>query len=680
MKHNSRQPEAFTHLLSPLRVGAFDLCNRVIMGSMHTRLESFPDPIERQTAFYVERARGGVALIVTGGFSPNAEGVLEPDGPRMDDAAEAARLRPICDAVHAEGSLICAQILHAGRYAKIETCVAPSPIRAPINRFTPREMTHDDILRTIEDFATAAANAKAAGFDGVEVMGSEGYLLNEFTVPHTNRRTDEWGGSADNRHRLPIEIVRAVRERCGPDFMIIYRISAADLIENGAPAEEIAALARKVEAAGADLLNTGIGWHEARVPTIAYPVPRGAWRHAAANVKRAVTIPVVASNRINTPQMAEEIIASGDADMVSMARPMLADPHFVRKTREGRGDEINTCIACNQACLDYIFSERAAGCLVNPRAGREIEFHDGPAAAPRKIAVIGGGAAGMACAVEAARLGHDVTLFEAAKCLGGQLNLARAAPGKDEFNETLRYFEGQLRKARVTVNLGVRARPEDLADGFHHVVIATGVRPRIPDIPGVDHPKVATYAQILSGERKAGARVAIMGAGGIGFDVAEFLVTDPSEAGQTEAFFATWGVDGAFALPGALCGDPLMPVASTRKVTMLQRRPTKPGGTLGVSTGWILRNALRKRGVEILAGVRYDRIDDDGLHITLNDRAMCLDVDSIVLCTGQEPEQALFQALTAMGVSTTMIGGAREAAELDALRAIDEGVRLAQTF
>jgi len=677
MNRQHTKTKSHDMLLSPLRVGAHELRNRVIMGSMHTRLETQTDPIAKQTAFYVERARGEVALVITGGFSPNDEGLFETGGPRMDDADETLKLTPICDAVHAEGALICAQILHTGRYAKIENCVAPSPIRAPINRFVPREMTGADIERTITEFATASANAQAAGFDGVEIMGSEGYLLNEFTVPHTNKRTDEWGGSAENRHRFPVEIVRAVRERCGPDFMIIYRISAADLIENGAPTEEIIALAQKIEAAGADMLNTGIGWHEARVPTIAYPVPRGAWRGAPANIKAAVSIPVVASNRINTPDLAEDILTSGDADLISMARPMLADPHFVRKTREGRADEINTCIACNQACLDYIFSEQVAGCLVNPRAGHETEFRNTPVEVAKKVAVVGGGAAGMAAAAEAAALGHDVTLFEASDKLGGQLNLASAAPGKDEFDETLRYFKAKMDRHGVTVNLSTRASVDELA-GYDHVVIATGVTPRIPEIDGIDHPSVATYAQILSGERTAGKTVAVIGAGGIGFDVAEYLVTPPTQT--TDAFFNTWGVDGKFTAAGALNGDPLAPVDSAREVTVLQRKPSKPGATLGVSTGWILRNALRKHGVSILAGVTYVRIDDAGLHIILNDAPQVIAADTIVLCSGQEPVRGLHDALVAQGVNAVMIGGAKEAGELDALRAINEGVRLAQTF
>jgi len=646
---------------------------------MHTRLETEPDGIARQAAFYAERARGEAAVIVTGGFSPNREGMLDYEGPRLDDRDEALKLRPICDAVHAEGSLICAQILHAGRYAKIAECVAPSAIRAPINRYTPREMTAEDIRRTIDDFARAAANAQAAGFDGVEIMGSEGYLINEFTVAHTNKREDGWGGSAENRHRFAVDIVRTIRERCGPGFLIIYRISAADLVEGGAPAEEIAALACKIEAAGADILNTGIGWHEARVPTIAYQVPRGAWRKAAANVKAVVSIPVAASNRINTPEIAEDILASGDADLVSMARPFLADPHFVRKVREGRAHEINTCIACNQACLDFIFSDRPATCLVNPRAGREMEFRDTPSDTPKKVAVVGGGAAGMAAAAEAARLGHTVTLFEAEDRLGGQLNLARMAPGKHEFDETMRYYAGQMERHGVTLRLGRRATPDDLT-GFDHVVIATGVIPRIPNLPGIEHPKVATYAEILSGAREAGQTVAVMGAGGIGHDVAEFLVAPAAEANEVAAFFQTWGVDGQFRSVGALSGDPLAEVPKRRKVVMLQRKASRPGQRLGVSTGWILRNSLRKHGIETLAGVTYERIDDHGLHITFNGETRTIAADTIVLCTGQESERALDEVLATRGVPASIIGGAAEAGELDALRAIDEGVRLAQSL
>ncbi len=671
---------AFEKLMSPMPAGAFQLRNRIIMGSMHTRLETEKDPIRKQAAFYTERARGEAALIITGGFAPNDAGLLEPGGPRLDDLAEALELTPICEAVHAEGSLICAQILHTGRYARQDNCVAPSPIQAPINSRLPRELTGDEIWHTIEDFVQASANAKAAGFDGVEIMGSEGYLLNQFTVTHTNKREDEWGGNVTNRHRLPVEIVKRVREHCGPGFLIIYRISAADLIEGGAPKEEIAALASKIEAAGADILNTGIGWHEARVPTIAYSVPRGAWRQAAANVKQAVSVPVVASNRINTPELAEDILLSGDADLISLARPMLADPHFAKKAGEGRADEINTCIACNQACLDYIFSERTATCLVNPRACRETEFRDTITENPKRIAVVGGGAAGIAAASEAACLGHAVTLFEAGEALGGQLNLARAAPGKGEFEETLRYYRTQLAAHKVDVRLGVTACEEDLVEGFDHVVIASGVMPRIPDIPGIDHPKVATYDQILSGKHEAGSRVAVMGCGGIGFDVADFLVAPAQSTTNNEAFFNSWAVDGSFSLPGALAEDPIAPAPGGRQVTMLQRKESKPGKGLGVSTGWILRNILRKHGVKMLAGVSYEKIDDAGLHIVVGGNSRLISADTVVICTGQEPVRDLFEALRSRGIPATMIGGAEKASELDALRAIEEGVRLAQSL
>lgn len=670
----------YPRLFSPLKVGAAQLQNRVIMGSMHTRLDTVPNAVARQVAFYVERVRGEAALIVTGGYSPNDAGLLEPNGPRLDDPAANEALAPIPEAVHRAGGVICAQILHAGRYAQQENCVGPSNIRSPINRRRPRVLHHDEILQTIEDFATAALNAQDIGFDGVEIMGSEGYLINQFTTERVNNRTDQWGGSLENRHRLPIAIVRRVREKCGPNFLIIYRHSAVDLVEGGATGNEIVALARSVETAGANILNTGIGWHEARVPTIAYTVPRGAWRSAAARLNRALAIPVVASNRINTPEIAEQILASGDAELVSMARPMLADPHFVRKAREGRADDINTCIACNQACLDYIFSERVATCLVNPRACRETEFRDTPAEQPVRIAVVGGGAAGMACAVEAARLGHNVTLFEARDRLGGQLNLARAAPGKIEFEETLRYYTRQAEKNGVELRLGFKATASDVADGYGRVVVATGVRPRIPEIQGVDHEKVATYAQILSGERKGGKRVAVIGSGGIGFDVAEFLVSDPGQATEINSFFKTWSIDPDLVCEGALAGDPLASHPSERQVVMLQRKESKPGAGLGVSTGWILRNSLRKRGVENLTGVIYDKIDDDGLHVWVNGESRVIEVDTIILCAGQESERSLYEELRTLGVDAKMIGGAKEAVELDALRAIEEGVRLAQSF
>ena len=668
----------YPHLLAPLTVRGITLRNRAIMGSMHTRLDMEPDGARKQARFYAERARGEAGLIVSGGFAPNVQGLIEPGGPILDDAAQVPELRRITDAVHEAGGRICLQILHCGRYARQPDCVAPSAVPSPISRFAPQAMTGAEIERTLDDFAACAALAKEAGFDGVEVMGSEGYLLNQFTVTRTNIREDEWGGPAESRHRFPVEVVKRVRAATGEGFLIVYRISAIDLVEGGAPGDEIDALATRIEAAGADILNTGIGWHEARVPTIAYMIPRGAWRFAAARLKRVVSIAVVASNRINMPEVAEDILASGNADLVSMARPFLADPHFMRKAREGRPAAINTCIACNQACLDFIFSERTATCLVNPRACRETEFDDGPAARPRSVAVVGGGAGGLACAVEAARRGHAVTLFEAGERLGGQLNLALAAPGKGEFNELLRYFEHGLSEGKVAVRLRTAPAASDLRK-FDAVVVATGVHPRIPAIAGIDHPKVVTYAELLSGARRAGRRVAILGAGGIGFDVAEYL-SGAAEAADGAGFLAEWAVDPGIGRPGGLAGDPLAARESPREIVLSQRKTAKPGDSLGVSTGWILRNSLRKRGVTMLAGVAYEKIDDAGLHIRVGGEPRVISADTIVVCTGQEPNRELYAELRDGGAEVHLIGGAKEAIELDALRAIEDGVRLAQAL
>lgn len=665
---------SYPHLFTPLDTSVGQLRNRIIMGSMHTRLETERDATSKQVAFYAERARGEAAMIITGGFSPNEAGLMEIGGPRLDSRESARVLAPIPAAVHQEGGLICAQILHAGRYARHDNAVGPSEVRSPINPRTPRVLTTAEVWQTVEDFATTAAYARAAGFDGVEIMGSEGYLINQFTTRRANHRDDEWGGSTEKRHRFPLEILRRVRETCGRDFLVIYRISALDLVEGGATGEEIALLAVAAEAAGADIISTGIGWHEARVPTIAYVVPRGIWREAAARVKQVVSVPVVASNRINTPETAEKILASGDADLVSLARPMLADPHFARKAREGRPEDINTCIACNQACLDYIFSDRTATCLVNPRACRETEFGDIPTETPLNIAVVGGGPAGMSCAAEAGRLGHRVVLFEATDRLGGQLNLARIVPGKAEFDELLRYYRRQLVEHGVDVRLGCRATAADLAAGFDHIVLATGVTPQVPAIPGVDHPNVATYAEILSGQRGAGDRVAIIGAGGIGFDVAEFLTQD------AESFFDAWAVDPTMLSEGGLAGDPLAARPTKRKVVMLQRKATKPGASLGVSTGWILRNTLRKRGVETLAGVTYEKIDDAGVHVRWNGQRKVIEADTVVLCAGQEPEHGLEADLRARRGEVVLLGGAENAFQLDARRAIDDGIRVAQRF
>lgn len=677
----------YPHLLAPLKVAGTTLRNRIIMGSMHTRLDMEENGVEKMAAFLAERAKGEVGLIITGGYAPNTAGLIEPGGPILTDRAQVPELRQITEAVHRYGSRICLQILHSGRYAKQEECLGPSSIRSRINRFPPRAMTGEEIEQTIADYVRCATLAQEAGFDGVEIMGSEGYLINEFTVLRTNDRTDQWGGSEENRHRLPVELVKRVRAATGNDFIVIYRISALDLVEGGATGDEIDRLAQRVEAAGADILNTGIGWHEARVPTIAYPIPRGAWRFAAARIKRAVKIPVVASNRINTPELAEEVIGSGDSDLVSMARPMLADPFFAQKTREGKPETINTCIACNQACLDLIFSERSATCLVNPRACRETLFDEGPAARSRKVAVVGAGAGGLAAAAEASRRGHKVTLFEASDRVGGQINLARAVPGKVEFDEMLRYYSGRIEAGQVNLRLNTPVSKTELArEGFDAVVVASGVHPRMPAIPGIDHPSVVVYHDLLSGKRQAGRRVAIIGAGGIGFDVAEYLChSQPGQAPTHRAldladFQREWNIDATLSQPGGLAGDPLAPREASREITIFQRKASRPGVGLGVSTGWILRSSLAKRDVKLLAGVSYDRIDDAGLHFVVDGKPHVLAVDTIVICAGQESNRSLYDELRASGIEAHVIGGAKEAAELDAMRAIDDGVRVAQAL
>ncbi|QKW22580.1 NADPH-dependent 2,4-dienoyl-CoA reductase [Kitasatospora sp. NA04385] len=662
---------AYPHLLAPLDLGFTTLPNRVVMGSMHVGLEEAEHGFERMAAFYAERARGGVGLIVTGGIAPNEAGRPWAGGAKLTTGAEAAEHRVVTDAVHAAGGKIALQILHFGRYAYHEDLVAPSAIQAPISPYVPHELTAEQIEQTIEDFARCAELARSAGYDGVEVMGSEGYLINEFTAAQTNHRTDGWGGSHENRMRFPVEIVRRVRERVGPDFILVYRLSMLDLVPGGSTFEEVVRLARAVEAAGATIINTGIGWHEARIPTIATSVPRGAYAWVTRKLMGQVGIPLVTTNRINTPEVAEELLATGHADLVSLARPMLADPAFVNKAAAGTPEAINTCIGCNQACLDHTFSAKITSCLVNPRACHETELVLAPTRRAKRIAVVGAGPAGLAFATAAADRGHRVTLFDAADEIGGQLNVARRVPGKQEFDETLRYYRHELARTGVELRLGAVVGADALT-GWDEVVLATGVTPRTPAIDGVDHPSVLGYLDVLQGGAKAGGRVAVIGAGGIGFDVAEYL-TDPGEGAPD--FLAQWGVDREHTTPGGLAA-PDRP-ASPRQVFLLQRKAGKVGAGLGKTTGWIHRTELRHRGVVMVPGVEYRRIDDAGLHVTVNGEEQVLPVDTVVLCAGQEPRRELLDVLRGRGVEPHLIGGADVAAELDAKRAIDQGTRLA---
>ncbi|MGV9253568.1 FAD-dependent oxidoreductase [Streptomyces sp. NPDC003697] len=665
----------YPHLLSPLDLGFTTLPNRVLMGSMHVGLEEAERGFERMAAFYAARARGGVGLIVTGGIAPNDEGRPYPGGAKLTTEEEAAPHAAVTAAVHREGGRIALQILHFGRYAYHPDLVAPSPLKAPISPYPPRELTDEDVERTIGDYVRTARLARQAGYDGVEIMGSEGYLVNEFVAAPTNHRTDRWGGSYDNRMRFPVEIVRRVREAVGEDFIVIYRLSMLDLVPGGSTLDEVITLAKAVEAAGATIINTGIGWHEARIPTIATSVPRGAYTWVTRKLMGAVSVPLVTTNRINTPELAEQLLADGCADMVSMARPMLADPDFVAKAAAGRPEAINTCIGCNQACLDHTFSGRLTSCLVNPRACHETELVLSPTRRRKRVAVVGAGPAGLACAVSAAERGHDVTLFDAASEIGGQLNVARKVPGKQEFDETLRYFRHQLGEHGVDVRLDTHVTADDLG-GYEEVVVATGVTPRTPDIPGVDHPRVLGYLDVLRDGAPVGDRVAILGAGGIGFDVAEYLTDGGEKADEDPAtYFRHWGVDMHYRTPGGLTA-PERP-APPRTVHLLQRKATKVGAGLGRTTGWIHRTELKHRGVTMVPGVRYDRIDDAGLHITVDGAGTVLEVDTVVLCTGQEPRRELFDDLIAAGRSAHLIGGADVAAELDAKRAIKQGTELA---
>lgn len=677
--NTTTQSSAFPLMLSPLDLGFTTLKNRVLMGSMHTGLEEEKNGFDKLAAFYAERARGGVGLIVTGGIAPNFRGRISPHGSQLSFSWQTSKHKKVTDAVHKEGGKICLQILHTGRYAYHPFNISASAIKAPINPFKPRQMSERQIKKTIKDFSSTCELAQKAGYDGVEIMGSEGYLINQFLCQRTNQRKDKWGGSYENRMRLALEIVTASRQKVGTDFIIIFRLSMLDLVEQGSNWDEVVELAKALEKAGVTILNTGIGWHEARIPTIATSVPRGAFSWVTAKMKKEVSIPLITTNRINTPEVAENILSNGDADMVSMARPMLADAQFVNKAARNESDSINICIACNQACLDHVFKQKRASCLVNPRACYETELNFEQTDQVKKLAVIGGGMAGMAFAIYAKQRGHDVTLFEAKSVLGGQFNLAKNVPGKEEFVESLKYFTSELTRQGITVLLNSTQTPESLAvANFDEVIVATGVAPRIPAIDGIDHPSVYNYQQVLSGEAVIGQRVAVLGAGGIGYDISEFL----TEKGQShtenlDLWLQEWGIDTKITHRGGIEGVEQVRPQSARQIYMLQRKNERFGKTLQPTTGWIHRAALKKRTVEMIGGVNYEKIDDAGLHITIDGQPQLLNVDNIVICTGQESQNSLKQGLEDKGLTVHLIGGADYAGELDAKRAIRQGAELA---
>ena len=666
----------YPHLLAPLDLGFTTLKNRVLMGSMHTGLEEVANGHERMAAYFGERAKGGVGLIVTGGIGPNTEGGTHPNTKMLVTEDDIAGHKQITDSVHEHGGKICMQILHTGRYAYSPDQVAPSAIKSPINPFTPRALTDEEVYKQIDDFVFTSVQAQKAGYDGVEIMGSEGYFLNQFIAARTNQREDDWGGSYENRIRLPIEVVRRVREAVGEHFIIIFRLSMLDLVDGGSTAEEVIQLGKAVEKAGATIINTGIGWHEAQIPTIATKVPRAAFTWVTARFRKELSVPVITSNRINTPEVAEEVLARGDADMVSMARPFLADPDFVIKAQENRADEINTCIGCNQACLDHVFGGVMTSCLVNPRACHETELFITATTNVKKIAVVGAGPAGLSAATTAASRGHQVTLFDSASEIGGQFNIAKQIPGKEEFFETLRYYGRQIELTGVDLQLNRRVTSEQLNNGgFDEVIIATGISPRMPAIEGINHPKVMDYLDVIGAKKSVGQKVAIIGAGGIGFDTAEYITHSGESTSQNiPAFMKEWGIDMTFGSRSGIEGVAAQPEPSPREVYLLQRKTTRVGKGLGKTTGWIHRAGLAMKGVRMMPGCDYSHIDDQGLHITVGDNTQILDVDTIIICAGQDPLRELVDGLN---LPHHLIGGADEAGELDAKRAIDQGTRLA---
>jgi 2,4-dienoyl-CoA reductase (NADPH2) len=672
----------YQHLLEPLDLGFVKARSRVVMGSMHTGLEERKGGWERQAEYFRQRAEGGVGIIVTGGIGPNAEGVAIQGGAILVNDEQAAHHRIVTEAVHqVEGALICMQILHTGRYAYSHKSVSASAVKSPIHPFPPIELDEDGIEKQIQDFVTCALLAQKAGYDGVEIMGSEGYFINQFIVKHTNKRTDRWGGSYENRIRLATEIVRRTREAVGEKFIIIYRLSMLDLVQDGSTWDEVVYLAKEIEKCGATIINTGIGWHEARIPTIATSVPRAAFFEVTARMKKEVSIPLVTTNRINDPEVANAIIAEGQADMVSMARPLLADPYFVTKAAAGKADEINTCIGCNQACLDHVFSGGEVSCLVNPYACNETILINQPLNTKKKIAVVGSGPAGLAASTTAAQRGHDVTLFDGAAEIGGQFNIAKQVPGKEEFFETIRYFGKMIEKTGVNLKLNTRVTAQELIDGgFDEVLLATGISPRTPELEGIDHPMVMNYLDVLRDKKPVGKRVAVMGAGGIGFDVSEFLVhgkTSPSL--NKDQFMKEWGVDLTVSTPGGITANAEVEPPA-RDIFLLQRKDSKVGAGLGKTTGWIHRTTLKHKDVQMMNRVNYVKIDDQGLHIELDGVAKLLEVDNVIVCAGQEPQRELQDDLLGAGVSVHLIGGADKATELDAKRAIKQGTELASSI